>query len=71
MKKFMIVSLVFTMLLSVTACEKTEEKPIAETTSVISEETTVPEKTVIRYRYPECITFEYDENGEIIKEEVF
>ena len=70
MKKFMTVSLVFAMLLSMTACEKTEEKPIAETTSVISEETTVPEKTVIRYRYPECITFEYDENGKVIENEI-
>ena len=46
MKKFMTVSLVFTMLLSMTACEKTEEKPNAETTTAITtEEVTTPEET--------------------------
>ena len=45
MKKFMTVSLVFAMLLSVTACENGEEKTVAETTVAITEEVTTEETT--------------------------
>ena len=46
MKKIMTVSIIFAMLLSMTACEKTEEKHNAETTTAITtEEVTTPEET--------------------------
>ena len=46
MKKIMTVSIIFAMLLSLTACEKTEEKHNAETTTAITtEEVTTPEET--------------------------
>ena len=57
MKRFMTVSVIFAMLLSMTACEKTDEKPNAETTTAITTEevtttavtteevTTTPEET--------------------------
>lgn len=45
MKRFMTVSVIFAMLLSLTACEKTEEKHSAETTTVATEEVTIPEET--------------------------
>lgn len=49
MKKIMTVSVIFAMLLSMTACEKTEEKPIAETTTAITtkEVTTTAETTAV------------------------
>ena len=49
MKRFMTVSLVFAMLLLVTACEKTDEKHIAETTTAITtkEVTTTAETTAV------------------------
>ena len=49
MKRFLTVSLVFTMLLSLTACEKSDEKPIAETTTAVTieEVTTTAETTTV------------------------
>ena len=49
MKRFMTVSVIFAMLLSMTACEKTEEKPNAETTTAITtkEVTTTAETTAV------------------------
>ena len=45
MKRFMTVSVIFAMLLSLTACEKTDKKHNAETTTVATEEVTIPEET--------------------------
>ena len=81
MKKSEIIAIITVVVLAVgaiiggTFCfDKKDNETPAETTSVVTEETTVPsettEETTTAYRHPECTIFEYDENGKVIENEI-
>lgn len=80
MKKSEIIGVISVVLLSVIAIiagsfyfDKSDKISIAETTSVISEETTVPEKTeetTTVYRHPECTFFEHGDDGRVVEGEL-